>query len=104
MSDVFAAIGDRTRRGILERLRREGSLSLSDIAERLPMTRQAVTKHLDILERAGLIARHSEGRERIHALVAEPLRDLNDWLAPYEAEWDARLARLHEHLRGGDDE
>lgn len=102
--DVFAAIADRTRRGILERLRREGPLSITEIAERLPVTRQAVTKHLDILERAGLIDRQSRGRERIHSLRAAPLRLLSEWLGPYEAEWDVRLSRLRSHIDGDSDD
>lgn len=99
MSDVFAAGGDETRRGILERLRTEGALSVSVLARPLTMSRQAVTKHLDILEEAGLIEKRVLGRERIHLLSAEPLREVNDWLAPYEAEWDDRLDRLRSHLR-----
>lgn len=98
--DVFAAVGDRTRRGILERLRREGSLSITEIAEPLPVTRQAVTKHLDILENAGLIDRRLRGRERLHSLRADPLRLVSEWLEPYEAEWDARLDRLRSHVDG----
>jgi DNA-binding transcriptional ArsR family regulator len=104
MSDVFTAIGDETRRGILECLRTQGPRSLSELSDPLPMTRQAVTKHLDILEGAGLIRRHVRGRERMHTLRAAPLKELDDWLAPYEAEWDARLARLQNHLKGGGDE
>lgn len=99
MSDVFAALGDPTRRLLLERLRRSGrALSLSDLADRLPMSRQAVTKHLTTLESAGLIERHMRGRERLHVLKGEPLREVGDWLAPYEAWWDERLARLRQHL------
>jgi len=64
------------------------------------MSRQAVTKHLDVLEDAGLIEKRFRGRERQHVLSATPLRELNDWLAPYEAEWDDRLARLRSHLDG----
>ncbi len=101
MSDVFAALGDPTRRVLLERLRRGGrALSLSDLADRLPMSRQAVTKHLDTLESAGLIERHMRGRERLHVLRGEPLREVGDWLAPYEAVWDERLARLRQYVEG----
>ena len=102
--DVFAAVGDRTRRGILERLRREGPLSITEIAERLPVTRQAVTKHLDILEKTGLIDRQFRGRERLHTLRTDPLRLVSEWLDPYEAEWDARLDRLRSHVEGDHDE
>lgn len=100
MSDVFAAVGDPTRRVLLERLRGRGPQSLSDLSQGLAMTRQAVTKHLNVLEDAGLIERHSRGRERIHRLRGEPLRQVNDWLAPFEAAWDDRLARLKRHLDG----
>ena len=84
----------------MSRLKASGPLSLSEIAEPLPMSRQAVTKHLDVLENAGLIRRHREGRERIHSVRSEPLKDVADWLAPWEEAWDDRLARLKSHLDG----
>ena len=98
MPDVFAAIADPTRREILERLRTEGGLSVSDLSDPLPISRQAVTKHLDALQEAGLVARERIGRERIHRLNADPLRELDDWLAPYSAAWDRRLQRLSDYL------
>jgi DNA-binding transcriptional ArsR family regulator len=100
MSDVFTAVADTTRRGILERLRREGALSIAELSEGLPITRQAVTKHLGILADAGLIERSRSGRERLHRLSGEPLKEVSDWLVPYEAEWDARLERLKKHVDG----
>ncbi len=103
MIDPFAAISDPTRRGILERLRREGALSVKQLADPLPISRQAVTKHLDLLERSGLIEHERRGRERAHRLKAEPLREIDDWLAPYAAAWDERLARLKQHLEGDHD-
>lgn len=103
MVDPFAAISDPTRRGILERLRRDGALSVTDLADPLPISRQAVTKHLDILERSGLIEHEWRGRKRVHLLKAEPLQEIDDWLAPYAAAWDERLARLEEYLEGDDD-
>ena len=102
MSSVFHAVSDPSRRSILERLRVSGALSLTAIAEPMPMSRQAVTKHLEILRAAGLIRVRREGRERMHELVAEPLREVEDWLAPYAAEWDARLDRLKQHLEEED--
>jgi DNA-binding transcriptional ArsR family regulator len=99
--DVFSAVADTTRRGILERLREEGPLSITELSARLPMTRQAVTKHLRILEGAGLIEKSARGRERLHALSGAPLREVSDWLAPYEAEWDERLDRLRDHVERG---
>jgi len=98
MPDVFLAIADPTRRGILERLRADGSLSVTELSDPLPISRQAVTKHLNVLEGAGLIEQERHGRERIHRLRAEPLQQLDDWLAPYSAAWDRRLTRLRQHL------
>lgn len=104
MMDVFAAVADPTRRSILEELRNRGPLSISALAAPLPMSRQAVTKHLDILEGAGLIERCMKGRERIQALKTEPLKEVDDWLAPYAAAWDERLDRLKAYLDGGKDD
>lgn len=98
MEDVFAAVADAVRRSILERLRAEGPLSLKQIAEPLSISRQAVTKHLDALEAAGLVRVERVGRERLHHLVAAPLRRVGDWLEPYAAFWDERLERLRTHL------
>jgi len=102
MPDVFAAVSDPTRRLILGRLRDEGESSLKTLARHLPMSRQAVTKHLDILVAAGLVTKRAQGRKRLHALRPEPLREVGDWLAPYAAAWDERLERLRFHLHGED--
>lgn len=102
MPDVFAAVSDPTRRAILGRLRDEGESSLTTLADRLPMSRQAVTKHLDILVAAGLVTKRAQGRNRLHALCPEPLKEVEDWLAPYAAAWDERLERLRFHLHGED--
>lgn len=98
MDSPFHAVADRTRREILDRLRTSGALSIRQVGRGLPMTRQAVTKHLDALSAAGLVRIRRVGRERLHELDPEPLRELREWLAPYEAEWDRRLERLREHL------
>ena len=103
MSDVFSAISDPTRRSMLERLQREGPLSIRALSEPLVMSRQAVTKHLDILEAAGLVEKQVEGRERLHRLSPRPLQDVDTWLAPFAAFWDDRLARLRLHLEEDDD-
>jgi DNA-binding transcriptional ArsR family regulator len=102
MSDTFLAISDPTRRRILNRLRTQGSLSVTELAEPLSMTRQAVTKHLDVLEGAGLLEHSRQGRKRIHRLKAQPLEDVAEWLAPYAAAWDRRLSRLRTHLEEDD--
>ena len=95
---AFEAMADPTRRHLLERLRRDGPLSLSQLTDGLPMTRQAVTKHLERLREAGLLRIERRGRERIHELDPEPIREVAEFLAPYAAAWDERLARLTMHL------
>ena len=103
MTAAFQALADPTRRALLDRLRADTrAMSLSDLAAGLPITRQAVTKHLDALEDAGLVRVWARGRERLHQLEPAPLREVNDWLAPYAAAWDERLARLQSHLEETD--
>ena len=94
----FEALADPTRRALLDRCAGGGALSLSQLAYQLPMTRQAVTKHLDALSDAGLVSVSRRGRERLHSLNAAPLREIDAWLAPYAAAWDQRLERLQAHL------
>lgn len=98
METVFTAIADPTRRQVLERLRIEGALSVKQLAEPMSVTRQAVTKHLDILHSAGLIKVERHGRERRHRLQAEPLKALDEWLQPYAKAWDQAFERLRQHL------
>ncbi len=98
MEDVFLAVADSTRRQILERLRRCGPLSIKQLAEPLPISRQAVTKHLDALQEAGLVRMRRVGRLRLQSLDATPLRKMDDWLKPYADFWDERLERLKLHL------
>lgn len=98
MDAVFVAVADPTRRLLLERLRVGDGLSIGDLAAGLPMTRQAVTKHLDVLRAAGLVRVRRAGRERLHELDPAPLQAVDDWLAPYAAAWDERLAALRRHL------
>ena len=82
----------------MERLREGDALSVSELSEPLPISRQAVTKHLGVLETAGLIEHEWRGRERRHRLRPQPLQELDDWLAPYAAAWDRRLSRLRKHI------
>jgi DNA-binding transcriptional ArsR family regulator len=96
--EVYDALADPTRREILQRLREEGPLSVSEVAAPLPMTRQAATRHLDVLSDAGLVRTRREGRRRMHELDARPLRKVDRWLTPFAAEWDRRLGRLERHL------
>ena len=94
---VFEAVADPTRRDLLGMLR-EGPATLSELAAPFDISRQAVTKHLDVLVRTGLVRIRREGRHRIHVLDSDPLREVKGWLAPYADAWDRRLARLEEHL------
>ena len=98
MTHLFAVLSDDHRLGLIERLRQQSPLSVSQLAEGLEITRQAVTKHLDKLNGAGLIRIEWRGRERLHSLDPAPLRQIEDWLAPFSAEWDQRLERLQAHL------
>jgi DNA-binding transcriptional ArsR family regulator len=99
MDAVLAAVADPTRRILLERLRAtSGPASIAELGAGLAMTRQAVTKHLDTLRDAGLIHTRKAGRERLHELEPEPLREVDDWLRPYAEAWDRRLDALRHHL------
>jgi DNA-binding transcriptional ArsR family regulator len=102
MDAVFAAVADPTRRLLLERLRSSSGLSIAELAADLPMTRQAVTKHLDALRLAGLVRVRRAGRERLHDLDPAPLAAADDWLRPYAEAWDERLEALRRHLEEDD--
>jgi len=83
---------------MLARMRAEGPLSIKQLSAPLPISRQAVTKHLDILQASGLVRVQKAGRERLHSLDSSPLREVGDWLEPYSREWDERLSQLQRHL------
>jgi DNA-binding transcriptional ArsR family regulator len=92
--DVFAALGDPTRREILQAVAARGDVTATELAATLPVTRQAVAKHLGILAGAGLVEPRRAGRETRYAPTPEPLGDAIAWMAELGAQWDARLARL----------
>jgi len=98
MDAVFEAVADPTRRLLIERLRMDGPASITQLTVGLPITRQAVTKHLHALGAAGLVRTRMAGRERLHELDAAPLQAVDDWLRPYAEAWDERLAALRRHL------
>src|SRR5471030_698747 len=98
LSTTFSALADPTRRAILARLA-SGESSVTEIAKPFDMTLPAVTKHLKVLERAGLIARGKEAQWRPCRLQAQPLRDVADWVEQYRKHWDERLDRLEDYLR-----
>ena len=98
LSTTFAALADPTRRAILARLS-EGEATVNELAEPFPITLQAVSKHLKVLERAGLIARGRSAQLRPSRLQGEALKEAADWLADYRGFWEDRFDRLDEHLR-----
>jgi DNA-binding transcriptional ArsR family regulator len=94
---TFAALADPTRRAILARLT-EGEASVTELAKPFRMTLPAVSKHLKVLEQAGLIARSRERQWRPARLEAQPLRDVADWAEGYRRFWEERYDRLDEYL------
>lgn len=98
LSAAFAALADPTRRAILERLA-EGEATVNEVAEPFVMSTQAVSKHLKILERAGLIERDQAAQSRPCRLRAGPLRDVVLWAAQYRRFWAQRYDRLDDYLQ-----
>ena len=93
---VFAALADPTRREVLRALAEHPGLTASRLAGELPMSRQAVAKHLGALSGAGLVQARREGRETRYTLTLAPLAGAMQWMADVGARWDERLARLAE--------
>ena len=98
LTTTFAALADPTRRAILARLL-SGECSVTDLAEPFDMSLPAVSKHLRVLERAGLIARRREAQWRHCRIDAGPLKDVADWTERYRHIWEARLDRLDTYLQ-----
>lgn len=97
---VFAALGDPTRRQVLSALGRHGEASATDLARSLPVTRQAVQKHLAILSGASLVATRRVGREVLYRPTPAPMSDAMAWMAEVGSQWDSRLAALERSLAG----
>ncbi|MCO5222813.1 MAG: metalloregulator ArsR/SmtB family transcription factor [Thermomicrobiales bacterium] len=93
-NDIFVALADPTRRRMIEQLSVLGPVTISQLTEAFPISRQAVTKHLDTLADAGLVETERRGRERIVTFRPEPLREATDWVTTVESRWDRRLAAL----------
>ena len=94
---VFAALADPTRRAILDRLA-GGEVTVGELAEPFAMSRPAISKHLDVLERAGLVHRIPDGRVNRCRLDGQPMRDAVEWMERYRAYWDDQLDRLARFL------
>lgn len=98
LSNTFSALADPTRRAILARLS-SGEASVTELAEPFKMSMPAVSKHLKVLQKAGLIERGREAQWRPCRLKADRLKDVNDWVANYREFWEARFDRLDEYLK-----
>jgi DNA-binding transcriptional ArsR family regulator len=98
LSTTFAALADPTRRAILARLA-NGECSVTELAEPFDMSMPAVSKHLRVLERAGLIARGREAQWRPCRIQPGPLKEVADWTERYRAIWEQRLDRLDNYLQ-----
>ena len=94
---MFAAVGDPTRRRVLDMLRR-GELAASVIASPFRISRPAVSRHLTVLRRAGLVSVRRRGREQIYRLQAQPLQELFDWVEHYRAFWNEKMTALGHYL------
>ena len=104
MDKVFRALADPTRRKLLDRLHAENGQTLGDLTERLAMTRQAVTKHLVLLEEANLVATVRRGREKLHYLNPVPIHEIAErWVGKFERHRLQVLSELKKNLESGDE-
>ena len=99
MDEVFKALADSTRRGLLDALRERDGQTLSSLESGLPMTRFGVMKHLRVLEEANLVTTKRRGREKLHFLNPVPIRLIHDrWVSKYAEPWAAALSGLKQQL------
>ena len=101
LSPVFNALGDPNRLRIITWLCDGGPRSTSQVTEVIPVSRQAATKHLLLLEAVGLVSSERHGRERIWRVQPEPLSDASDYLTTLSRRWDRAIDRLHAHVEDG---
>jgi DNA-binding transcriptional ArsR family regulator len=98
LTATFAALADPTRRAILARLA-EGDATVTELARPFPVSLPAISRHLKVLERAGLISRNRSAQFRPTSLRTEPLHEATAWMEKYREIWESRIDRLEEHLR-----
>src|SRR5438552_18888840 len=98
LTDTFAALADPTRRAILTRLA-DGEATVNELAAPFPISKPAISRHLKVLEGAGLIVRSREAQWRPSRMQAEPLDDAVEWMQSRKRTWEARMDRLEAHLR-----
>ena len=99
LADVFTAISHPSRRAIIRRLAQSGPARFTDVAEPFDLALNAVTKHLKLLERAGLISREKHGREVFISFRGEPLREAAQWVHEYETFWNERLDKFEQYFK-----
>jgi DNA-binding transcriptional ArsR family regulator len=96
---VFSALSDPTRREVMRLISSEGEATATELAERVPVSRQAIVKHLAMLSEAGLVVGDRHGRQMRYRLTPQPFGDAMSWMADVGAEWDDRLDALQRLLR-----
>ncbi len=104
LTRTFAALADPTRRAILKTLRDHGEASVAELAAPFELTPRAISKHVGVLESAGLISRGRDAQRRPSRLRVEPLVELDGWLQDYRAVWEHRFTALGADLAAGDSE
>ncbi len=97
LDELFAALADPTRRAILERLK-EGEATVSELVEPFDMSQPAISRHLRVLERAGLVSRHRDAQRRPARLEPEALKDVAEWVGEYMRFWSGSFDRLDDYL------
>lgn len=100
---ILKAAADPTRRAILTLLAQEGPLRVGEIHARFSMSLNAISKHIKVLESAGLVRRRTEWREHLIEVEMGPLRHIDDWFASLRSIWDLRLSALDDLMKGGND-
>jgi len=98
LSSVFAALADPTRRAILTRLA-SGDADVSELMKPFDLRQPTISKHLNVLERAGLVMRKRDAQRRPRTLVAVPLKDIADWIEPFRSFWEQKFASLDGYLK-----
>lgn len=96
-ADIFQAIADPTRRALLDRLR-DGEQAVKQLAEPFEMSMPAISQHLQVLCEAGLVEVRKVGRQRLYKLNPEPLKEVSEWVNPYEQFWQEKLDALGKYL------
>jgi DNA-binding transcriptional ArsR family regulator len=103
MDEVFKALADPTRRGLLDELFERDGQSLSELEQRLPMSRFGVMKHLKVLEEAGLVTSRKRGREKLHFLNPVPIQRVHErWVSKYAQPWASALSGLKDEIEEED--